>query len=148
MPTEKVISDALSKISRLLIAGDREEALIVFTALLVWLEWQEKDGMTKNGSVQMVPETAIRPIPNDLPDMPDKISAIRPAQPPAAGSHACLHTETVRAEYRAGNEERAYGFWHYAKPYKIKRFANDDTAYRWAVEHGYKYDGRLAAGRK
>lgn len=45
MTRESAIEASLAKISRLLMAGDREEALIVFTALLVWLEWQEKDGM-------------------------------------------------------------------------------------------------------
>ena len=44
MSREKAIEAAVAKIARLLMVGDRQEALIVFTALLVWLEWQEKDG--------------------------------------------------------------------------------------------------------
>lgn len=88
-------------------------------------------------------QTAIRALPDDLPDMPSPFGYIRKAEPAEAGSHAGLHTETVRSEYRAANEERTYWLCiHYCLPDKIKHMTEDEVK-DWAICNGYKIDGQV-----
>lgn len=88
-------------------------------------------------------QEAIRPVSDQEPMLQGEASPIRPAVENPAGSNAGLHKENPGPNGREGNQKRPYGFWHYAKPYKVKRFNNDDEAWNWAVASGYRYDGRI-----
>lgn len=91
----------------------------------------------------MVQETAIRPISDELPNVPHPFGFIRPSKSAEAGSHAGVHTETVRAEYRAGNEERAYWYCiHYCLRDEVKHMTEAEVK-DWAIRNGYKIDGQV-----
>ena len=88
-------------------------------------------------------QESIRPVLDELPDMPHPFGFIRKAEPQDAGNDAGVYPAEVRGEDGTGDEGKSYWYCiHYCLDSKVKHMTEAEVK-DWAICNGYKIDGQV-----